>query len=127
MNTLAKKSNLHSVWFPTAVVTALAVILGSGLSACDNNDQFSENRTQMHEQMDHAQGANSDIWITAKMKSELLGDNLSKGLDIQVTTVDGVVSLDGKVKNSETMLHVQKLASGIKGVVEVDTTGLITE
>jgi osmotically-inducible protein OsmY len=52
---------------------------------------------------------------------------LSKGLDIEVTTVDGVVSLDGKVKNSETMMHVQKLASGIKGVVEVDTTGLITE
>ena len=127
MKTRSQTSLLRPFWSPTAIAMTTAVLLGGGLTACDNHDQLSESRMGMQEQMDNAQGATSDTWITAKVKSELLDDNLSKGLDIEVTTVDGVVSLDGKVKDADTMMHVQRLASKIKGVVEVDTTGLITE
>lgn len=77
--------------------------------------------------MNNAQDATSDAWITTKVKSELLADSLSKGFEINVDTVDGVVSLDGKVKDSASIAHVQQIAQGVKGVTGVDTTGLMLE
>jgi osmotically-inducible protein OsmY len=36
-----------------------------------------------------------------------------------------VVSLDGKVKDLASITHVQQIAEGVKGVTQVDTTGLM--
>ena len=82
---------------------------------------------RMEEPVNNAQEATSDAWITTKVKSELLADSLSKGFEINVNTVEGVVSLDGKVKDLASVNHVQQIAQGVKGVTKVDTTGLMLE
>lgn len=110
-----------------AIVLATAGLLGFGLSACDNADGIAESNSRMEESIRTSQENSSDAWITTKVKTELLADNLSKGFDIEVKTVEGVVSLDGKVKDIASVMHVQQIASEVKGVVEVDTTGLMKE
>jgi len=66
----------------------------------------------------------SDSWITTKVKSELLGDSLTKGLDISVKTSNGVVALSGTVGDSSAVDHVRDIASKVRGVKSVDTSGL---
>lgn len=66
----------------------------------------------------------SDSWITAKVKSELLADSTTKGLDISVTTTNGVVALRGTVNNQNAVEHASDLAKQVKGVKSVDASGL---
>ncbi|HZR37844.1 MAG TPA: BON domain-containing protein [Nevskia sp.] len=68
----------------------------------------------------------SDSWITTKVKSDLLADNMTKGLDISVRTSNGVVALSGNVGNSDAADHVKGIVSKIRGVKSVDTSGLKT-
>lgn len=68
----------------------------------------------------------SDSWITTKVKSDLLADSVTKGLDISVKTSNGVVALSGTVADSGTVDHVKDLAAKVKGVKSVDTSGLKT-
>jgi len=68
----------------------------------------------------------SDSWITTKVKSELLADSLTKGLDINVKTRNGVVALSGTVANDDAADHVKDIARKVKGVKSVDSTGLKT-
>jgi hyperosmotically inducible protein len=68
----------------------------------------------------------SDSWITTKVKSDLLADSVTKGLDISVKTSNGVVALSGTVADSGTVDHVKDLAGKVKGVKSVDTSGLKT-
>jgi hyperosmotically inducible protein len=66
----------------------------------------------------------SDSWITTKVKSKLLADSLTKGLDISVKTKHGVVELSGTVASNDVVDHVDALAKNVKGVKSVDTSGL---
>lgn len=66
----------------------------------------------------------SDSWITTKVKSEILADSLSKGFEISVTTVDGVVALKGELSNQDAIAHVKHIAQGVEGVKSVDTSAL---
>lgn len=66
----------------------------------------------------------SDGWITTKVKSKLLADDVTKGLDISVTTRGGVVMLAGAVNSEDAIDHAKTVAKGIKGVKSVDTSGL---
>lgn len=68
----------------------------------------------------------SDSWITTKVKSDLLADNVTKGLDISVKTSNGVVALSGTVVDSGTVDHVKDLAARVRGVKSVDTSALKT-
>jgi hyperosmotically inducible periplasmic protein len=68
----------------------------------------------------------SDSWITTKVKSDLLADSVTKGLDISVKTSNGVVALSGNVADSGTADHVKDLAAKVRGVKSVDTSGLKT-
>lgn len=113
---------------PLFIALATAGLLGIGLNGCDRNPEMSDNSNmRMEESVNNAQEATSDAWITTKVKSELLADSLSKGFEINVNTVEGVVSLDGKVKDLASVNHVQQIAQGVKGVTKVDTTGLMLE
>lgn len=114
----------HTLATRTLIAFGAAGLLGIGLTGCDKSPDISENNIRMEEPMKNAQEATSDAWITTKVKTELLADSLSKGLEIEVNTVNGVVSLDGKVKNTDTVEHVQQIAHSVKGVVEVNTSGL---
>jgi hyperosmotically inducible periplasmic protein len=61
------------------------------------------------------------------VKTELLADSLSKNFNMEVTTVNGVVSLNGKVKNSESIMLVQGIANSVDGVRDVNVSGLTLE
>jgi hyperosmotically inducible protein len=125
VNSQNRKESKHA---PLLIALATAALLGIGLNGCDRNPEMSDNREmRMEEPMNNAQEATSDAWITTKVKSELLADSLSKGFEINVNTVEGVVSLDGKVKDLASVNHVQQIAQGVKGVTKVDTTGLMLE
>lgn len=127
VNTVNSQNRKESKHAPLLIALATAGLLGIGLNGCDKNPEMSDNNMRIEEPMNNAQDATSDAWITTKVKSELLADSLSKGFEINVNTVEGVVSLDGKVKDIASVNHVQQIAEGVKGVTQVDTTGLMLE
>ena len=65
-----------------------------------------------------------DTWITTKVKSELLADTAVKGTDINVTTVNGVVTLAGVLDNQAAIDKAIQIAKTTKGVTNVDTRAL---
>lgn len=67
----------------------------------------------------------SDSWITTKVKSEILADSLTKGFDVNVETVHGVVVLKGALANQDAIDHVKDLAEKVDGVKSVDTSALV--
>lgn len=69
----------------------------------------------------------SDSWITTKVKSELLADSVSKGFDVSVKTIHGVVVLKGSLANQDAIDHVKDVAAKVDGVKSVDTSGLTVE
>lgn len=69
----------------------------------------------------------SDSWITTKVKSEILADSVSKGFDVSVKTIHGVVVLKGSLPNQDAIDHVKDVAGKVDGVKSVDTSGLTVE
>ena len=68
----------------------------------------------------------SDAWITTKLKSKYYVDDDVKGLNIDVTTNGGVVTLTGKVSNAAQRakaLSLAKTTDGVKQVVDKLTIG----
>ncbi|WP_307774133.1 BON domain-containing protein [Luteimonas salinisoli] len=68
----------------------------------------------------------NDTWITTKVKSSLLADTDVAGLDIDVETVNGVVTLSGDVESQAQIDHAKRIAADIEGVTSVDASGLTT-
>lgn len=66
----------------------------------------------------------SDSWITTKVKSEMLADSVSKGFDVNVETVHGVVVLKGTLSNQDAIDYVKDIAEKVDGVKSVDTSAL---
>lgn len=66
----------------------------------------------------------SDSWITTKVKSVLLADSLTKGFEISVKTTHHVVVLSGTVNSQAAIDQAVHLATQIKGVASVDSSGL---
>jgi len=69
---------------------------------------------------DNAQAAIHDTAITAKIKARLQQDRGLKGSDIQVTTTNGVVTLEGMANDSNAKVTAQRRAETVKGVKSVD-------
>lgn len=65
-----------------------------------------------------------DTWITTKVKSSLLADNDVAGLDIEVETLNGVVTLSGQVDEQAQIDHATRIARDIEGVTNVQTAAL---
>ncbi|HLV18329.1 MAG TPA: BON domain-containing protein [Pseudomonas sp.] len=111
---------------PTLTASALALALGFGAASA----WAEESRTSPlllaagESTMDEAGDAVSDTWITTKVKSALLVDDATPGMDIKVETKDGVVSLSGTVASeAEREMAISK-AREVKGVREVMADGL---
>jgi hyperosmotically inducible periplasmic protein len=66
----------------------------------------------------------SDTWITTKVKAELLANETVKGLDINVSTTNGVVTLAGVLDSRTQVDTAIRLAMSVKGVAEVDSRAL---
>jgi osmotically-inducible protein OsmY len=61
-----------------------------------------------------------DSTITAKVKTALHDDKITKNGDIHVTTVNGVVTLRGVVSSDEVAARAQRLARETTGVKAVE-------
>ncbi len=67
----------------------------------------------------------SDGWISAKVKSTLLFSRNIDGSNIGVETQQGVVRLKGRVTAPTEKDAAVALASGVRGVKQVDASGLV--
>ncbi|HEX5123255.1 MAG TPA: BON domain-containing protein [Rhodanobacteraceae bacterium] len=94
---------------------ALAPLLGVALSAAA--PAFAGNDS------DHPV---TDTWITTKVKSELATTSDVKSMNVDVKTVNGVVTLTGTLANELAVEKAISAAKSVKGVKSVEATGLTT-
>jgi osmotically-inducible protein OsmY len=66
-----------------------------------------------------AEEEHHDSWITTKVKARLLKDSITSGLNIKVSTNDGVVQLAGFVKRPEQITLAEQIAVNTEGVKRV--------
>lgn len=66
----------------------------------------------------------TDTWITTKVKADLLVTEEVKGLDINVSTTNGVVTLAGLLDSQAQHDKAVAIAKAIKGVKSVETKAL---
>jgi hyperosmotically inducible protein len=66
----------------------------------------------------------TDTWITTKVKAELATTDGVKSTDIDVKTIDGVVTLTGVLGTPLAVKKAVAAAESIKGVKKVDHAGL---
>ena len=66
----------------------------------------------------------TDTWITTKVKSELATTDGVTSMDISVKTVDGIVTLTGTQATHVAVKKAVIAAETVKGVKDVDATGL---
>lgn len=70
----------------------------------------------VREALDESGDGIDDAWITSKVKSQLLADELVKGMDVTVETKGNVVTLSGVVSSAAARDQAISLARGTKGV-----------
>ncbi|HWW21694.1 MAG TPA: BON domain-containing protein [Steroidobacteraceae bacterium] len=80
----------------------------------------------VHKAVASTERVGSDSWITTKVKSEIMADSVTKGFDVHVKTLHGVVMLRGTLPNKDAIDHVKDIAQKIDHVKSVDTTELRT-
>ncbi|MFC4525150.1 BON domain-containing protein [Dyella halodurans] len=72
----------------------------------------------------HSDQPTSDTWITTKVKAELASTDGVKSTDISVKTVNGEVTLIGVLASDTAVKKAVAAARGVKGVTNVDASGL---
>lgn len=108
--------------FRTISALVLAAALGTGMIATvalaspqtPSGDEHSSSASQ----------AVSDAWITTKVKSELATTKGVKSMDVTVGTKDGVVTLAGVLATRTDVMKAIAAAESVKGVRDVDASGL---
>jgi hyperosmotically inducible periplasmic protein len=98
-----------------------------GVKSVDNNLKTpagSRASAKAHEVAAKTERVVSDSWITTKVKSEILADSVSKGVNVRVKTIHGVVVLKGTLANQDAIDHVKDIAEKVKGVKSVNTSEL---
>src|SRR5580693_3739688 len=88
------------------------------------DDQLRTGNGAMHRTVAESERVGSDSWITTKVKSEILADSVSKGFDVHVKTLNGVVMLSGVLPNDDAVAHVKDLAEKVEGVKSVRASQL---
>ncbi|HET6654634.1 MAG TPA: BON domain-containing protein [Gammaproteobacteria bacterium] len=116
------------------LMTAAVLAAGLGLAACgqDNGSgtdgqtageqtQATVNNAQSEagQMADQAQTAASDTAITAAVKSKLLANSSTSGMDIHVETNSGVVTLSGTVTTDAEKNLAERIARNTNGVTDV--------
>jgi hyperosmotically inducible protein len=99
--------------FRTALIaTSLAAGLGAGAYA-----EADDATPQPHS--DGMSAAITDTAITAKVKSNFIGEERLKNSTISVTTINGVVTLTGSASGPDAKAAAETLAGGVDGVKSV--------
>ena len=96
----------------------------SGVKSVDDQVSTPESGGSMHKAVAKTERVGSDSWITTKVKSEIMADSMSKGFDVHVKTLHGVVMLRGTLPNKDAVEHVKDLAQKVEHVKSVDTSEL---
>jgi hyperosmotically inducible protein len=97
-----------------------------GVRSVDDQVNTPASGSGMHKAVADTERVGSDSWITTKVKSEITADSISKGFDVHVKTLHGVVMLRGTLPNRDAIDHVKDIAQKIDHVKSVDTTELRT-
>ncbi|MBX3711679.1 MAG: BON domain-containing protein [Lysobacter sp.] len=105
-----------------ALGAALAVALAAPLASAAN--EAADGAAKQTKADESSQQPVEDSWITTKVKADLLVDDQTKGLDINVSTTNGVVTLAGRLDSAAQVDKAVSIARGIKGVKSVDSTTL---
>lgn len=111
-----RKSNLF-------VHTTVAAFAALALVGCDRgNDagQAAGTGTTVGTEID-------DATLTASVKTALMADDTVRGLDINVETEKGNVSLNGQVASQAQIDQAVKVARGVSGVRDVDNKLTVRE
>jgi len=97
-----------------------------GVTAIDNQLTISKNKKNKALEEDNETTASvfADGWITTKVKSTYMYSSNVDSDDIGVTTLNGVVSLDGQVSSGPERALAIELAKNIHGVKSVTATDL---
>jgi hyperosmotically inducible periplasmic protein len=119
-----------TLFSPTAA--ALAIAAGTLLSACEQRTTTVETPTGTSTTttigpsatasgvLDAAGDAVANAALTAKVKSALLADESVKGLQIDVDSRGGVVTLNGTADTAANVTRAETVARGVDGVSSVD-------
>ncbi|HEX7647097.1 MAG TPA: BON domain-containing protein [Noviherbaspirillum sp.] len=122
LDALSKHGPFRFAAFACGLALALSCTLAPGLAAAQTaTPQTNDSNAGAADQSEHVA---TDSWITTKVKSALLADSVSKGIDVGVETTNGVVVLSGKLPTSAAIEHVKLITQGIQGVKHVDTSAL---
>jgi hyperosmotically inducible protein len=110
----------------TLSLSAAAVLGAAACSPRDRDEVTSSARNTATEARQATEAAANraekvidDSVITTKVKSALLADSTVKGLNIDVDTVGGTVTLSGTAKSQAERTQAEALASSIEGVRNV--------
>jgi len=103
-------------------VVALAAALGFGMSA--GTAFAAPDAAPTGDHSSSTGQAVGDAWITTKVKSELATTKGVKSMDVTVKTVDGVVTLVGVLPTKLAVDKAVAAAKSVKGVKDVDASGL---
>lgn len=106
----------------TFLTVALSMLVAGGQAIASDDPKA----TTAHDAGDSNQPV-GDTWITTKVKSSLLADEDVAGLQIDVETVNGVVTLRGDVASQAQVDEAKRIAAGIEGVTNVDASGLTVD
>jgi hyperosmotically inducible protein len=99
-----------------------------GVKSIDDELQVfarTEAGARTHEAVATTERILSDSWITTQVKSEILADSVTKGFEVSVNTMHGVVVLRGALANQDGVNAVKHIAEKVDGVKSVDTSALI--
>lgn len=109
------------------LVLAIAAAMAFALPACTSNpNKTGAEKTGevVGNAVEETGEVISDSWITTKVKSQLIADDLVKARDINVSTDNGVVTLAGVVESNAERNRAVSISKGTKGVKRVNTSAL---
>ncbi len=114
--------------FKTFSAASVAVLLScSGAALAHDEERVDADRPnetgKLNDDKPHSDGiraAISDTAITGKVKSKFAADTRLDGMDLDVSTANGVVLLKGSLPNIKAKRAATDLAENTEGVVEVN-------
>ncbi|MCC5867769.1 MAG: BON domain-containing protein [Gammaproteobacteria bacterium] len=104
----------------TLLGVGVAIALGVGTAACSDRGSDRTMTSDSRTQSDSARTAVADTALTANVKTRLSREDSVAASDIQVTTNNGVVTLEGTVASDYAKSAAEAIARSIEGVDRVD-------
>ncbi len=113
---------------PTTVqLSAFTLVCLLGLSACDKPNTADDTDMKVERSLDTMGETSSEVGvkvedatITTKTKAAFLAESSISSLDINVTTLDGVVTLTGRADSLASSQKASEIASAVSDVKQVN-------